>query len=434
MTVAVVGLAAGMLGPGAQAASWHLDSSFGGRGVAGLPLREEGIDFLYPPGPGAKGSLLAPAPRGSLFVGGYSDRENGTFLVACVSARGRLLTSFGRGGVSTVPAIYSLPQHPPRLLALADGRLLVVGLDRANHFVVVRLSARGQPDRSFGHNGVAQYKLPDTHGHAIIAAAAVMPGGDILAVYYQREASQPANEPAIAPGLGEGPAELVRLLPSGALDRSYAHGGFLKTTGQPPVTGGMLAAGVTIASDGAILLAYEQAIAPKGNLAEVPAVQQLNPAGVDASAFGDEGVAFLPFDPKFNGESSVIFEGLFALGGGTVEASFGGSGELFRFTALGTADPTFGTSGHSALGPGVLALAVAPDGETFALESTASLTVGATLTSGAPDPALGGLRGERLPASLPRRRPGEEQQALELLAGDASLSILVGERIVRIVR
>lgn len=322
---AIAGLATGVQGSLARATSWHLDGSFGQRGVAGLPVREEGIDSLYTPGPGVNGSLLAPGPQGSVFVGGFADHKQGAFLLARMSARGRLVKSFGRSGVSIAPAIYSTPQHPPRMLAADAGKLLIVGLDRTRHLVVVRLTARGQPDRSFGHDGIARYALANTHGHAIIAAAAVEVNGDILAVYYQKEAPQPPNEPMITPGLGEGPVELVRLASSGALDRSFGHGGFLQATGQPPAIGEGLAAGVTVTPDGAILLAYEQASLPNGSLAGVPAVQQLGPTGADAPGFGRDGDAFLPFTPQFEGETSVLFEGLFALAGGEVEVAFGGA-------------------------------------------------------------------------------------------------------------
>lgn len=432
MAWAVAGLAAGVGGTVARAASWHLDASFGKQGVAGLPVREEGIDSLYPPGPGDKGSLLAPAPQGSVFVGGYANRKKGSFLITRLSAQGKLSKSFGSGGVSIVPAIYSTPQEPPRMFALAGGELLIVGLDRANHLTVARLTARGQADRSFGHDGVAQYKLPGAHGHAIIAAGAVESDGDILAAYYKEEAPQPINEPRIAPGLGRGPIELVRLLPSGALERSFGHGGFLQVSGQPPASRQEFAAGVTIAPAGSILIAYEQAIIPNSNLTEVPAVQEFSPAGADTSGFGDKGVAFLPFVPTFEGGSSVIFSGLFALPGGSVEVSFGGGGQLFRFTPTGALDPAFGMSGHTRGGPAASVLAVAPDGETFSIDNRGKLTVAGTLANGAPDPALGGNKGERFATHLPGRRPNEEQQVLELLPGNNCLNILVGEDIVRI--
>jgi uncharacterized delta-60 repeat protein len=435
VALTVGALTTGVSSAGATSASWHLDSSFGDRGVAGLPLREEGIDFLYPPGPGDRGSLLAGGPQGSVFVGGYADSERGSFLVARMSAQGRLLRGFGSGGVSTVAGIYSTPQQPPRMFSLAGGRLLIVGLDRAHDLVAARLTAHGRADRSFGHDGFVRYRLAGTHGHAIVAAAALESGGDLLVACFPKEAPQPINEPRIAPGLGEGALELVRLTPSGALDRSFGRGGFLTTTGQPPAVGEGLAAGVTIAPDGSILLAYEQASMPPGDFSDSPAVQQLTPAGVDDPSFGDGGVALLPYQPRLQGEDSSIFDGLFALPGGGVEVSFGGGGELFRFTPAGAPDAAFGVSGRTSVGPpftvGVIALAIAPDGETFLAES--GLTAAGALASGAPDPALGGKRGRHFAANLPARAPGQEQQALELLPGQDSLSILIGEDLVRIV-
>jgi hypothetical protein len=421
-------------GESARAASWHLDPSFGKRGVAGLPVRE-GAPLLVSPGPGDAGSLLAPGPQGSVFVGGYAHSRKGSFLVARLSAQGGLVKSFGRGGVSTIPAIYSVPQAPPRMFALSGGRLLIAGLDRADHFVLVRLTGSGRPDRSFGHDGVADYKLRDSHGHAIIAAVALEPDGDILAVTYQREAPQPVNQPRIPPGLGQGPIEFVRLLPSGALDHSFGQGGFLKATGQPAVSGEEWAVGVTITPEGSVLFAYQQVPVPNTGLAqEPPAVQEFSPTGATASGFGNQGVAYLPFTPTFQGESSAIFDGLFALPGGGFEVSFGGGGQLFGFTATGAPNTAFGTAGHTAAGPGVLDLAVAADGETFALQNSTRLTVGGTLSSGAPDPGLGGRNGISFPVSLPRHRLGEEEQANALLAGDDTVTILFAEELVRISR
>jgi hypothetical protein len=418
----------------APAASWHLDSAFGNRGVAGLPVRETGPEDLFPvPGPGAKGTLLAPGSGGSLFAGGFAVHKRGSFLIAHLSGRGRLVSGFGHGGVVTVPAIYSTPQRPARMFALAGGRLLVVGLDRTDHLTVDRLTAQGKLDRSFGHGGVARYALPSVHGNAIIAAAAIESDGDIVAAYYQREAPQPTNEPRISPGLGVGPIELVRLLPAGGLDRSFGEGGLLTSAALSPA-GEVPAGGLTIAPDGSILVAYEQATIPNGPPAEAPAIQELSPAGAADAGFGTAGVVQLPFEPRFQGVDSSLFSGLFALPGGAVEASFGGGGQLFRFSSAGTPDAAFGTAGHTAEGPAALALAVAPNGETFVLDSASKLTMGGTLADGAPDPALGGRRGERFSASLPKPKPEEQQQTTELLAGNDTVTILVGETVMRISR
>jgi hypothetical protein len=349
--VAVLGLllvlAALSWTPVAQAA-WHLEGSFGDRGVAGLPLRERGIDFLNVPGPGEKGALLAPGPQGSLYVGGYARSKPGAFLVARLSAQGKLVRAFGDGGVAVVPAIYSTPQHPPRMLAAPGGRLLVVGLDRSRRLTVVRLSGRGRPDGGFAHAGVASHALAGAGAHPVIASAVLESDGDLLVVYFPREVPEPANEPQIQPGLGQGPLGLVRLAPTGALDLAFGKGGFLQTSAQPPATPELLACGVTAAPDGSVLLAYEAAFKPGGD--ELPAVQKIDAAGVDAPTFGSAGSAFLSATPRVAGVSSVVFGALFALPDGGAEVSFGGGGALARFTAAGVLDSAFDGTGQTAGG------------------------------------------------------------------------------------
>lgn len=431
LVLAIGGLA--VSGQATHAASWHILPSFGRHGVAGLPVREGGENVAYPPGPGDKGSLLAPGPQGSIFVGGYSRAHKGKFLLARMSAHGALVKSFGHGGVMSVPSIYALPESPPRMFALAGGKLLLIGLDHAGHLLALRFSDTGRLDRGFGHGGTAQYALPGVKKRPVIAGASVESGGEILIVFYQQEVPEPENQPRITAGLGEGAPELLRLLPTGALDGSFGRGGFLPASGQPLLEGEQWECGVTVAPDGSVLLAYETVVLSGGALA-LPAVQELSPTGADAAGFGSQGVASLGFMPHFEGEDSIIFGGLFALPGGGVEVSFGGSGQLVRFTAAGALDPAFGSAGRSAPGrSAVSALALASDGETFWAHTGRSVTVGGTLANGALDPALGGAAGIRV-AGLSGPRSEDEQAGLELLPVGGGLDVLYGELLTRLIR
>jgi hypothetical protein len=432
LVIALATLAAGLSATLAQAASWHLDTAFGKRGVAGLPVREGGFEHFYTPGPGDQGALLASGPKGSVFVGGFAHSKPGAFLLARMSAQGKLVTGFGHGGLITVPAIYARPEHPPRMFALGGGGLLVVGLNRTHQLAVVRLSANGQPDRAFGHAGVAQYVLASTHGHAIVAGASLEAGGHILIGYFRSEVPQPSNEPAITYGLGAGPLGLVRLLPSGGLDPSFGSAGFLTAGGPPPETGEGVACDVTIANSGSVLLAYEQAFLPGGKGSESPAVQELGPTGADAPGFGDAGIAYLASTPVVEGVDSIVCGGLFALANGEVEASFGGGGELFRFTSAGLPNPAFGSSGHTSSSRRVVDMALGANGETFALVSIDPLVVIGTLASGTPDPRLGGKAGMHFPVKLARSPRGEEHPVVELLPVNGGLDLLVGESLVRV--
>jgi hypothetical protein len=427
-------LAAGAGGSGADAASWHLVSAFGKGGAAGLPVRER---LREPPNQGAPApperyrSLLVSGPQGSVFVGGYADSKPGAFLVSRISASGKLVKSFGHGGVSTVPAIYWVKQAPPRMFALAGGGVLIVGINRADRFVAVRLNALGQSDRGFGHDGVAQYKMLNAHGFSIVTAAAVEPDGDILAVY-QKELPQPVNGPRNPEGQGNGAIEYVRLLPSGALDRSFGTDGFLASSGEKVgfiegESGTIGACAETLSPSGSLLTAYENF-----------ALEELNPAGAVVTSFGNDPTTQTPASspPSFETKNDYHFcNGLFTLPGGSVEGISGV--EIVRLTPSGVPEATFGTAGSTKIDVSPEAAAVASNGETFAAgHSGHALVLTGILANGQLDPALDAIKGQRFAVKLPRAAgsvPGnEEKPTWEVLPVANGLFIRVGEEIVRL--
>ncbi len=431
--LAACALAAGAGGALAQAASWHLVSSFGRGGVAGLPVRErrhEQPNQGAPSPPERYRSLLAPGPQGSVFVGGYAQSKPGAFLLARMSASGKLVEGFGHGGLLTVPAIYWFHQDPPRLLALAGGSVLIVGLDRADQLVAVRVSSSGRPDRGFGEDGVARYTLAHARHFTIVTAAAVEPDGDILAVY-QKELPQPSNGPRVPEGQGNGTIEYVRLLPSGALDGSFGTGGFLAATGEKVgllegESGTVGACAETLAASGTLLVAYEDF-----------ALEELDPAGAVVTSFGNNpteqpGGLVTPFETK---NDYNFCNGLFALPGGSVEGVSGV--EIRRLTPGGMPEGAFGTAGSARIDVPTEAAAVASDGETFAAgQSDHALVLSGILADGQPDPALGGVNGRRFAVQLPRAAgtvPGDEEKPTwEVLPGAGGVTVRVGEEIVRV--
>jgi hypothetical protein len=434
-------LAASADGAVARAASWRVASSFGVGGVAALPVRER---LEEPPNQGASApperyrSLLVPGPHGSIFVGGYAKGRPGAFLVSRISPAGRLVTSFGDGGVSLVPAIHWVRQAPPRMYALAGGGVLIVGINRADALAAVRLNESGQPARGFGHDGVAQYKVPHAHRFSIVTAAAVEPNGDILAVY-QKELPQPENAPRVPEGQGNGAIEFVRLLPSGALDRSFGKGGLLAATGERPgfiegESGTVGACAETLSASGSLLVAYE-------NLA----LEELDSAGAVVTSFGDElsPETRVPSAPPFETKNDYHFcNALFALPGGSVEGvssleSRASGVEVTRLTSSGLPDDGFGTGGSTRIDVPAEAAAVAPNGETYtAGRSGRSLVLAGILANGHPDPALGGARGRRYQVAMPRAAgsvPGDEEKPTwEVLPVANGLVIRVGEEVVRV--
>ncbi len=406
----------------AQAASWHLESSFGRQGVAALPAR-----YTW--------SLLVPGHDGSLFASGNvtckaplsksPDRCAGVSkapFVARISAAGSLVRGFGRDGVAKVPALSAVTS----MFALATGGLLVAGVDEAGDLVLTRLTRSGTVDRSLDHGGLARYSLPGG-GHGKLAFD-LEPDGDILAIYQQAVGSRRI-----------GRTWFVRLLPSGALDASFGKGGFREAAGRPGLTIGLAGSlgGSTLAADGSIMLA-EEGLEPHSGAKLEWGVEKFSADGVGTASFGNGGLAVVhPGAVELLPEAAL--QGLFALPGGGVEAAFDGTAlvansqaflgqefanemALSRFTASGAPAPTFGDAGDVTVGPQYQAVALAAGGETLTIGAVAGvLAIGGVLGDGAPDPALGGGSGMRI--ALPHGLVAFE--ASTAMDGANGLSLLV---------
>jgi hypothetical protein len=413
----------------AEGASWHVVSGFGRHGVAGLPLRERSQEERLqgaPPPPERYRSLLLPGPQGSMFVGGHANSRPGAFLIAHISSSGRLVRNFGSGGVLLAPALAWFKQAPPRMLALPGGGLLVVGVTHSDSFAAVRIDSRGKLDSAFGHDGVAQYKLTGVHGFAIVTAATMQAGGKILAVYEQ-ELPQPVNQPRVPEGQGNSEPHYLRLLSSGALDRSFAAHGFLAGSGKEVgllegESGTVGPCAETLSGSGSLLVAWE------GN-----ALEEFSPAGAFVASFGNDPIAApagqqLPTYMTKNGYH--LCNGLFALPDGAIEGADGR--QLVRLTPNGAPDETFGAAGIVRVDTPVQAAAVASDGETFAVGRAGNtLVLTGVLADGVPDAALAGAHGERFAVPLPKSANGEEP-TWEVVPSAGGITIRVGEELMRL--
>jgi hypothetical protein len=371
-------------------------------------------------------------------VGGYAKSRPGAFIVSRISASGRLVRSFGSGGVTTVPAIYWFKQAPPRMLAVPGGGVVIVGISRGDQFVAVKLNAVGKPVRGFGEDGVVQHKLVDSHGFSIVTAAVIEPSGDILATY-QKELPQPsASSPRVPEGQGNGAIEYVQLLPSGAVDQSFGTHGFLASSGEKVgfiegESGTVGACAETLSPTGSLLVAHE-------NLA----LEELSPGGAVVGSFGDVNppTARAPTVPAFEAKNDYYFcKGLFALPGGSVEgisSPEGGTGdEVTRLTPAGTPEAAFGKDGVTKIDVPTEAAEVSADGETFSAGlSHGQLTLTGVLPDGQLDPALGSANGTRFTVKAPTGGgfvPGNaEPPTWEVLPVGHTLTIRIGEEIVRI--
>jgi uncharacterized delta-60 repeat protein len=155
--------------------------------------------------------------------GGFAILAGGSgFNVARFNSDGSLDTAFGGDGIAS-PVIpgqgsqVNLSQLPSNLLVQADTKVVLVGLlpdvSGAEDLELVRYTADGQLDPSFGYNGdgIVTYDV----GAATSCDAVIEPGGDIVA----------------AVGLpSSGQTDVLPFSPSGQPDTTFAGWGGMMTT------------------------------------------------------------------------------------------------------------------------------------------------------------------------------------------------------------
>ncbi len=172
--------------------AWHVDLSFGEKGVARLPgLDREANKLDQQAQPDGK-LLVVGGPKGA---------------VVRVLPDGRLDPSFGTNGVSTPGGELFYSQS---LALQADGKVLISGLDGSNPLVVpvLRLLPDGTLDPSFGQGGRAELGLLGAEHYGVVDLQ-LAPDGAIVGVA------------RVTRDIGCTGALVFRLLPTGEPDRSF---------------------------------------------------------------------------------------------------------------------------------------------------------------------------------------------------------------------
>lgn len=159
---------------------------------------------------------IVPGPTGSVVVVGVSGSNEPTTAIMRVNANGQPDATFGLNGVATAQINLLQPLYGwTNAYEQADGTWIVAGEvgsleagwlgDDDRIAVVARLGTNGQPDATFGVNGVVSVNLGDENTD--LYAINVLPDGKILLLLravFQDTATV-----------------LVRLLPNGVLDSTF---------------------------------------------------------------------------------------------------------------------------------------------------------------------------------------------------------------------
>jgi uncharacterized delta-60 repeat protein len=214
---------------------------------------------------------LALQPDGKLVVAGTAYLPKRIDLeVARFTARGALDPSFGTGGRVLTEVGYAF--DPSGVVVQPDGKLVVAGTGgfQDAQFALVRYSADGKLDPSFGNEGKAIIDF-DAYRGEVLHALAIQPDGKLVAAG-AIEGEPHAEEPSSA---------LARLTPSGSLDPSFGRSG--------EVVGTRLtqARAVAIQPDGKI-------VAAGNSHSDFGLVRYLSNGSLDAS-FGHTGLVTTAF-------------------------------------------------------------------------------------------------------------------------------------------
>ena len=261
-------------------------------------------------------SAIALQSDGKIVVGG----TGATVAVAVrYNSDGSLDSTFGSGGIATIrcnPTFCGFAVAASGIAVQPDGKIVVAGVK------LFRFSADGQPDPSFGAQGVA----PLT-GDAPTALA-LLPNGKILVT----SGSAGSTICSFTSNCGF----VTRYNSTGSLDTSVAINGQLASAG---------GSSSVLLANGQILVAGTLS----SNLSSGAngfAVTRYQSAGFMDSSFGTHGgvLTAIPGFPK------VVPSGLGVESNGDIVASGTASAAsqvfaLARYTANGKLDPTFGTKG-----------------------------------------------------------------------------------------
>jgi len=186
----------------------NLDPSFGTQGIfiSSLPQAD---------GPFGANAVAQDTQGRFLVAGGYGQDS---VLVLRLTATGQLDTTFGTGGLTTIP----LGDAAESIALQKDGRILVGSSNRGENgrpMVVARLTSSGAVDPSFGTNGKTELLFwdPNLANSVGVTSLATTPNGRIVGSSH-------------LDNIGGGPssAGVFRLTSSGHLDPGYGNGGVVR--------------------------------------------------------------------------------------------------------------------------------------------------------------------------------------------------------------
>lgn len=267
---------------------------------------------------------VAVVSGGKILVGGSGLVSGGSrdFAVMRLLSNGTLDPDYGTGGVVTTDIEGGFNETATSMAVDSDGRATLAGYYRTN-FALVRYTAGGAPDPSFGAGGKV-FTAVSTATEQQANAIALQSDGKILVAGQSRTGS---NTDIIA----------ARFLANGTPDPDFGTGGKTIT----PIGAGNaldVANSVAVLPDGKILVA--------GTSANDYVLARYTPGGVIDTGFGNGGGNFIDlggavdagYGMAVQSDGKILLTGTSNLNGRDYFA-------LLRFTSGGNIDSSFGNGG-----------------------------------------------------------------------------------------
>ena len=283
------------------------DSSFGSGGIAPFPNYARGLALT------STGRIVV--------VGGSAVAGSTQFVVARYMPNGSLDTSFDGDGIasSSFTGIYTEARG---VVVQANGRIVVVGVS-GNSIAAVRYLANGTLDTTFDGDGKLERQISASDSANAVAVQAngriVIAGTSLPTGSFRRSVLA------------------MRLLPSGALDRSFDGDGFAMTNATSSST--EFGNGISIQADGKLVVSGHS----RASFTDRLALFRYNSDGSLDPTFDGDGV-------KLVGVSTV--GGSNYTGNGVVVQSDGkivtqANSLVYRFNSDGSSDTTFNSFGFA---------------------------------------------------------------------------------------
>ncbi len=301
------------------------DPNFGQAGQAAI---EDPINIYY-------GGPTVLLPNGKLITGAVEydqNSENGMIVITRLLPDGSFDLAYGTNGQSRPAISLGFDGGLSKIALTADGKLIAVGnivTDTEAKAFIARIDANGELDPSFGQNGLAIFDIGDDVDE--FWCVLIKSDGKILAGGSTLDSDNPGFFDLL----------LAQLLPDGTLDPAFGADGIATadfTTGLEAILS------LSLQADGKIVAVGGSQV----NDYNMEVVRFLPNGAVDPS-FASNGVfrfgTPLREDVAYAGAVQADQKIVFC---GTSFQNAGNAGEttLFRLNPDGTFDPSFGTNGQ----------------------------------------------------------------------------------------